>query len=258
MALLQAYFFSNALYRTVPIQVILPVDKFTEPNKPACEVKPFKTLYLLHGLMGNYNDWVSSTRIQRWAEQLNLAVVMPSGENSFYLDHPVVGHRLNNYSTFIGGELVTITRKMFPLSHDRKDTYIAGLSMGGSGAIRNGLKYHDTFSYIAGLSSDIYVVEDIINGGAVASDSNPPLPVLVQTIKDKIKYGKEVDFPKMFIACGTEDGFIECNRKFRDFVTENGIDITYCEEVGGHTWDFWDKYILRILEWLPLEGASES
>lgn len=100
--------------------------------------------------MGNYTDWVTGTCIKRWAEEKNLAVVMPSGANMFYMDYPNANE---NYSEFIGKELVKITRRMFPLSHKKEDTFIAGLSMGGYGAIRNGLKYHDTFGYIAGLSS---------------------------------------------------------------------------------------------------------
>ena len=272
MALLQANFFSQSMYRTVTIQVILPVDKFSMPGEPARGDKPFKTLYLLHGLMGSHNDWISGTRIQSWAEQRNLAVVMPSGDNSFYLDYPAVCNHNNNYSAFIGSELVEITRKMFPLSHDREDTYIAGLSMGGSGAIRNGLKYHETFGYVAGLSSDIHVVEYILNAenneiiygekrlesfnDTVASDKNPRVPALVQIIKNRMKAGELVSFPKMFMACGTEDDFINANRVYRDFFTENGLDVTYYEEAGGHDWDFWDKYILKVLDWLPLEGVK--
>ena len=83
MALIQANFISKSLLRTVPIQVILPVDKFSMTGAPQAEQKPFKTLYLLHGILGNYTDWVSGTRIQRWAEERNLCVVMPSGDNAF-------------------------------------------------------------------------------------------------------------------------------------------------------------------------------
>lgn len=67
--------------------------------------------------MGNYTDWVTGTCIKRWAEEKNLAVVMPSGANMFYMDHPEVNE---NYSEFIGKELVKITRRMFPLSHKKK------------------------------------------------------------------------------------------------------------------------------------------
>ena len=138
MALMEVNFFSKALMRPVTMNVILPVDKVFFGEETEEENKPFKTLYLLHGVMGNYTDWVTGTCIKRWAEEKNLAVVMPSGANMFYMDHPNANE---NYSEFIGKELVKITRRMFPLS------------LGGFGAIRNGLKYHDTFGYIAGLSS---------------------------------------------------------------------------------------------------------
>ena len=76
MALIQCNFFSKALMRTVPIQVVLPTDKMVFPGQPQPEEKPFKTLYLLHGIFGNYTDWVCGTRIQAWAQDRNLAVVM--------------------------------------------------------------------------------------------------------------------------------------------------------------------------------------
>ncbi|KUK14738.1 MAG: Putative esterase, partial [Petrotoga mobilis] len=125
MALLQVNFMSKSLMRKVPIMVVLPVDKlnFSITSEIAeRDNNPFKTLYLLHGGFGNYTSWVSETRIQRLAEGKNLAVVMPSGDNSFYLNQPESG---NFYEEFIGKELVDITRKMFPLSKEREDTFIA-------------------------------------------------------------------------------------------------------------------------------------
>ena len=86
MALIQVNFMSKSLMRTVPVNVILPTDKMTFPGMPVREEKPYKTLYLLHGVFGSYIDWVSGTNIQRWAEEQDLAVVMPSGENRFYTD----------------------------------------------------------------------------------------------------------------------------------------------------------------------------
>ena len=267
MALLQASFMSKTLMRAVPMQVILPVDEFTPPGapqKPAREDKPFKTLYLLHGIFGDCTDWVASTRIKRWAEDKGLAVVMPSGENSFYLDHPAP---FNDYGEYVGRELVELTRKMFPLSREREDTFIGGLSMGGFGAIRNGLKYHETFGYIAAFSSAVHILEDIANTenrnvayeegcygkleDAVASDNNPR--VVVSQIKARMEREGGIRFPKVFLACGTDDRLIGVNRAYRDFFIENGLDVTYFEEPGGHDWDFWDKYIAKALEWLPID-----
>lgn len=79
MALMEVNFFSKALMRPVTMNVILPADKVFFGEETEEENKPFKTLYLLHGVMGNYTDWVTGTCIKRWAEEKNLAVVMPSG-----------------------------------------------------------------------------------------------------------------------------------------------------------------------------------
>ena len=120
MALMEVNFFSKALMRPITMNVILPADKVFFEEETEEDNKPFKTLYLLHGVMGNYTDWVTGTCIKRWAEEKNLAVVMPSGANMFYMDHPDANE---NYSEFIGKELVKITRRMFPLSHKKEDTF---------------------------------------------------------------------------------------------------------------------------------------
>ena len=153
MALLKVDFFSQSLMRTVTINALIPVDKVIEGEQET-KRKQFKTLYILHGIFGNYTDWVCGTRIQRWAQEHDLAVIMPSGENKFYVDNEK-SHEY--YSRFIGEELVDVTRRLFPLSIQKEDTFIAGLSMGGYGAITNGLKYYKTFGYIAALSSALLI-----------------------------------------------------------------------------------------------------
>lgn len=267
MALIQANFISKSLFRTVTINVILPVDRILLPGMVEREEKPFKTLYLLHGIFGNYTDWVSGTNIQRWAEEKGLAVVMPSGDNAFYLDNPLAQ---NNYGEFIGKELVEVTRKMFHLSHKREDTYIAGLSMGGYGALRNGLKYNDTFGYIAALSAGLILdnidkrtndsefflerrsfVEEFFGDLTKVenSDKNPKW-----LLKDLID--KKANIPNIYMACGEQDHLIEANRDFRNYVEKLGLDITYEEGPGGHEWDFWNRYIKKVVDWLPLEGSD--
>ena len=126
MAFLQVNLMSESLMRTVMVNVILPVDKIPAPGALPRQNKPYKTLYLLHGLIGSHIDWVNGTRIQRYAEENDLVVVMPSGYNAFYLDYP---NSHDYYGEFVGKELVELTRKMFPLSDKREDTFIGGLSM---------------------------------------------------------------------------------------------------------------------------------
>lgn len=264
MALLQVNFVSSALKRAVPMTVILPVDKIFGNEKQDTAIPCFKTLYLLHGLLGNCTDWVMNTRIQQWAEAKNLAVVMPSGDNSFYIDQITPN---NNYGDFIGRELVEITRKMFPLSHRREDTYIAGLSMGGFGAIRNGIVYSETFSRIAGLSSALHFFEtppdtpahslmgeeQVFGSLAQARLTNKnPRVALSQLLE------QGGPLPEVYMACGLQDSLLAANRSFKAFLEERGVSVTYEETVGEHNWDFWNDQIRKVLVWLPLEEASEG
>ena len=255
MALIQVNYLSKALFRTVPLNVILPADRFDADtdrylNGPE---RKYKTLYLLHGLLGNYTDWVSQTRIQKWAEEKNLAVVMPSGDNAFYFNSRTPW---NDYGTFIGQELVEITRRMFPLSDKWEDTYIAGLSMGGFGALRNGIVYSDTFGYVAGLSAAVHIFEDTSEEANIGlfdnmeeaskTDKNPWVAV-----EDMLAAGRSV--PHIYMACGTQDDLMPANIAFRDYLESKGIKVTWDEDDYGHDWDFWDSQIKKVLDWLPLE-----
>lgn len=258
MALIQVNYLSKALFRTVPVNVILPVDRFDADTDRylATEEKPYKTLVLLHGLLGNYTDWVSQTRIQKWAEERNLAVIMPSGDNAFYMKSRTPW---NDYETFIGEELLQMMRQMFPLSDKREDTFIAGLSMGGYGALRNGIVYSDNYGYVAGLSSAIHIFDDLSEEANIGlfdnlkeaseSDLNPKVAFL-KLLEEKRPV------PEFYLACGRKDVFFEINENFRDYLRENGADVTWDEADYGHDWDFWDIEIKKILDWLPLGGKT--
>ncbi len=267
MALIQVNFFSKSLMRTVPMNVILPVDKLAFPGMPVRENKPYKTLYLLHGVFGNYTDWISGTNILRWAEENDLVVVMPSGDNMFYVDQP---NTHNLYGEFIGKELIEITRKMFHLSNKREDTFIAGLSMGGYGAIRNGLKYHETFGYIAGLSSAL-IIDDMdkrtdeeaffLSSRSYAQSCFGDLSKILDSDMNPKWLAKKLvvessDLPKIYLACGQQDSLLSSSALLYDYLSELGFDVIFEEGPGGHEWDFWNKYIYKVLGWLPLEKNS--
>lgn len=258
MALIQMTYLSMALLRTVEVQVILPVDKM-DLAAGTREDKKYKTLYLLHGLLGSNVDWISGTCIQRWAEAKNLAVVMPSGENSFYFDHALPN---SAYGTFIGQELPAMMRKTFPLSSRREDSFIGGLSMGGYGALRNGLKYCDTFSHIIALSGAVHIFEEKGHGlfGALACFGDKEKAEKTD-LNPKIAFEKAREkgcVPKIYMSCGLEDDLLAANRAMKDFFEEQGAELTYVETAGGHDWDFWNSQIREALDWLPLEAQSEG
>lgn len=264
MAYIQVNVMSECLMRTVNINVILPVDKFGVPGAQTQADRPFKTLYLLHGIFGSQVDWVNGTRLQRWAEEKNLAVVMPAGENLFYVDQEAT-HNL--YGEFVGRELVDLTRRMFPLSRRREDTFIGGLSMGGYGALRNGLKYSDTFGGIAALSAADFsdpgrwqedakeffrtrrYVEAVLGSREAFPGSDRDVRALAARPYDGEK-------AKVYIACGLDDPLLPANRGLRDCLRQNGFPVTYEEAPGAHEWDFWDSQIKKVIDWLPLEGVA--
>ena len=244
---------SESLMRTVPITVILPIDHGMEIK----ENHPFKTLYLLHGVFGNHLDWISNTNIQQMAEERNLCVVMPSGENMFYMDVPELGM---NYSSFIL-ELVHLTRKAFHLSNRKEDTFIGGLSMGGYGSLMNGLKYCDTFGYILAFSpvnnfaypdeSFIYQSEKFLGKlfdlkSARHSDLNINYAIAHKTSKEK-------ESLRIFMACGKSDSFLYHSKKMKECFDQNEFEITYLETEGSHDWNFWSKMLVKGFEWLPLD-----
>lgn len=268
MALIQCNFFSQSLMRTVPIQVILPTDKMAFPGKPQPEEKPFKTLYLLHGIFGNDTDWVCGTRVQAWAQDRNLAVVMPSGDNSFYVDNEKSSAL---YGSFISKDLVEFTRRSFPLSREREDTFIGGLSMGGYGAVVNALQHPETFGAVCALSAALILEKAentleytnflMTNRGYYESVFGD-LKKLRGSNKDYVylaeQAAKSGPKPNFYMACGTEDSLIEPNRVFRDQLKALGYDVTWEEGPGVHDWYFWDTYILKAMEWLPLENAVQG
>lgn len=250
---------SKELMRKVSFSAIIPSSTKSIYDPRIDEYKnkgPFRTLYLLHGWDGNHEDWIQNTRIVELATKHSIAVIMPSGENSFYVDH-------NNgdfYGRFIGQELVNETRHLFNLSTKREDTWIAGLSMGGYGALRNGLIYNETFSKITAFSSRILTKKDVIHdlskedrmnrhlqyitGSKSYQDLNPDMDIYELVLRGNI--------PELFIACGTEDFIYEDSLLFHQFLKDKQINHLYKSSTGEHKWDFWDQYIEKAIEWMVL------
>ncbi len=267
MAFIQINMMSESLLRTVNINAIIPADKIAMPdqkNQKVNKVSKFKTLYLLHGVFGSQVDWINGTNLQRWAEEKDLAVIMPAGENRFYVDQPQTH---DYYGRFIGEELVRVTRELFHLSDRKEDTFICGLSMGGYGALRNGLKYSDTFGYVAGLSTadlvdfdssalsfmgDSYL-EAIFGDLNEAKKSDLSIKYLMRKNAADGKNGQ-----KIYLACGESDDLLKDSITLKKEFATNDYDITFESGPGAHEWDFWNRYIKHVIDWLPLEEVNSG
>lgn len=266
MAIVRVSFYSSRLQRTVPFTAFLPNDGAIFPGQEMPYVTgKMRTLYLFHGMMGDENDFLSNTRVKELSEKYKIAVIMPAGENRFYVDDEA---GVFHYGKYIGEELVEYTRRIFHLSDKREDTYIGGLSMGGYGAIRNGLLYAETFSKICAFSGAYIPIRIVDNGGEPFEDpiSGKAFQEYafgnLKTLEERgidpralyrMQKAKGVKLPKIFMTIGTEDNLIDVNRKLHEVLMKEHADLTYIEDNGIHNWDFWNKHMEEAFVWLADE-----
>lgn len=244
MASITLSFHSEALERTVPLRALVPLEDAPRVPMPA--------MYLLHGLYGSEQDWFQYTRVMLWARAKGLAVFCPAGENRFYVNQADTGEA---YMRYVGEELPAFTRRLFPLSSRREDTFIAGLSMGGYGALNAGLTYPETFGKVAALSAALrpWKRMDKPQGGCVqrpayaralfGQDTEP-----WNTLTLARQCGARA--PELWLSCGAQDDLLEENIALVDGLRQAGIPAYFDQPPGAHNWDFWDREIQRVIDWL--------
>lgn len=255
MALFEATFRSKSLNMDTSFYIIIP---------ESCPEEDIPTLYLLHGMHASHTSWVRKTRIEQYANDRNIAVVMPDGENSYYTDMKYG----KNYYTYVADELVDYTRRIFRLSKKREKTFICGLSMGGYGALHTALKKPEQYAAAASLSG----VVDIAGRVQTCKWTKEAAAIWGDNFKNEIA-GSDADLywlvesfpdsaprPRIYVACGRQDGLYDDNVKFRDFMLttgrEKGFEFKYEEGDGIHNWEFWDRWVVPAIDFM-LEGKKD-
>ena len=263
MILTEVKFFSETLGLDCTMHVLLPRRPLADAQrKPR---KKLHTLYLLHGHSDDHTAWQRYTSIERYAEELNLAVVMPAVHLSFYNDMAHGG----KYWQFISEEVPILVRDIFPLSSERKDNFVAGLSMGGYGAFKLTLTHPERFAAAASLSGAVDISEvvrvkkedpgnkdwleemrTVFGDLSKVPGSKHDLFTLARKVsKSSIK-------PRLYQGCGTEDDLYPQNLRFRDAIRKLPLDFTYEEGPGEHNWAYWDKMIQHVLAWMFPKGKK--
>ena len=240
MAFITYKFFSESLGMQSEVYVIIPQKKRDDGEK-------FKCLYLLHGHSDDHTIWMRRTSIERYAEKYGICVVMPNGHRSFYTD---MKHGFPYY-TYVAKELPELICSTFNVSDKREDNFVAGLSMGGYGALKIALRECDSFCAGAGLSSATEMktkkggfLYSMVFGENAEVPAEDDLFALAESKKDC------ANKPRIFIGVGTNDFLYEENQKFKAQLEHFGYDLTYRESVGTHNWEFWDEYIRSVLDWM--------
>ncbi len=267
---MQVEFYSNTLSLASTIQVIAPVrpnpintarGEAEESGRPAA----YPVLYLLHGGSDNHTSWHRFSSIERYAADKDIIVVMPSVQYSFYADQKF-GFP---YFTYLTEELPAVVKGLFHASDRREDTFAAGLSMGGYGAFKLGIRCPGRFAAVASLSGSLDQCDRLGPSPTIqnqmmlqmahytfgsASEYKGSGNDLAYVLENHLRAG--VTLPKFYQACGTLDHNFGMNESFyRQF---NGrLDLTYSVDEGrGHEWNYWDEQIRLVLDWLPINGGD--
>jgi len=259
--LMSTTIFSETLMLSQGVQVILPDDR-TEGD--------FPVLWLLHGGFGNQNDWIENTKILLYAEAHQIAVIMPHAGCSRYCNMEWGA----DYYDYLTDELPRIIKHLYPrLSTRREDNMIAGLSLGGSGAISLGMRNPEKYGAIGVLSASSIIPLEYLREKSAGGPPSPGGPGNMSVnminfgVEDtgELKGNPEHDVllnasniitqkkpvPKVFHAVGMEDHAYPVGlglKEFFDGFEGNPFRYEFHTEHGKHDWFFWDPWINKFIE----------
>jgi S-formylglutathione hydrolase FrmB len=263
MAFFSGNIFSFSIGMRTQLQVFLPHDE-----KRYVWKEPPKTLILLHGLSDDASSWNRLTSVQRYAEKYNLALVMPEVQRSFYIDMK----NGRKYFTYISKELPAIIKKLFKTSLKREDLMIAGLSMGGYGAMRCAFTYPECFGY-CGAFSGVYSpktlyaslpetgeqLRDLPSDFRAIFGENIELPESeeISSIVKKAREKRGGNLPELYMSCGTDDFLYRHSADLHKSLKDMRVEHIYEEWPGIHEWGFWDESVRRMLVHFLGEGRQD-
>lgn len=256
MAFFQCNIFSEALGMMTNVNVVMPQFTTGMIGWSEKDTGSRPVLYLLHGLSDDSSVWMRRTSVERYATQYGLVLVMPDGGRSFYTD---MKYGLK-YEEYIAKELPSLMAKFFRFSTAWEDTFIAGNSMGGYGALKIALKYPDIFSACGAFSA----VPDPMKLYAMYPSVSSELGNIFGSI-DEFRYsGNDVyflaekriaenNFPKLYLACGKGDFLHRENCRFKEYLENENVEFTSdLDDAGDHEWGFWDKKVQQFIRFLPI------
>lgn len=242
-------FESQLLHAKAPINVILPVSYDDGVTR-------YPVLLLLHGLEGHYHDWVNSVNIVRYASKYPVIIVMPEGGNGWYTNGVAPNAKWEDY---IIKEVIPYVDGHYRTPRDHQLWAVAGLSMGGYGALKFGLKYREQFSFAASMSGALAAPDwkdaDLPNWELLRNSIHEAFgpegsPAHKANSLATLLDASTEPLPFIYLDCGTEDGFLVASRKFSELLQSKKIPHEYRERPGLHDWAEWDHQIQQALQLL--------
>lgn len=247
---------SKLMARELPYRVILP-DDYSTLNA----TKRYPVVYLLHGLTGHFDNWTDKTKLIEYSKSFGYIIVTPEGNDGWYTDS--VSSPTEKYESYIVKELIPEIDKKFRTVADRDHRAIAGLSMGGYGSIKFGLKYPEMFSLVGSFSGALGAAGfNGTNAGGIGKsidviygpmDSETRKANDIFALANALTPEKIKTLPFVYLDCGTEDFLFKSNREFAGILFDKKVPHEFRALPGNHNWEFWNS---QVLEFLRLAGRK--
>lgn len=240
-----AVFHSASLQRDMRYRILVPGD-YDKGGR-------FPVLYLLHGLYGDYRNWDTRTGLEGYARNLDLLMVMPDADDSWYTNRATgPGDKFEDY---VAKDLLSEIDGKYRTIRERPGRAIAGLSMGGYGALKFAFKYPNLFAFAGSLSGALDAAQNLdtlrpeFRAKLLEVFGKEGSPTRVENdVFRLLDAPHETAYPYLYLACGTGDFFLETNRAFVGQLSSRKIAYEYHETPGQHTWDYWDKALEPMLQ----------
>jgi S-formylglutathione hydrolase FrmB len=245
-------FKSELIGQVLPYNALLPVGYAESNNR-------YPVLYLLHGLFGRYDDWVTRTNLAEYAAHYDVIIITPEGHDNWYTDS--AGVATDKYESYFIRELISDVDARFRTIKDRRARGVAGLSMGGYGALKYGLKHPEQFTFAASLSGALDpalrtddnpgfawdILRPSINAVFGPRSSQTRMANDLHQIARGLSASQIASLPYLYFDCGLEDGFLGTNRELADILLLKKIPHQFRQLPGAHTWAYWDQQVREIL-----------
>lgn len=223
-----------------------------EPQR-AREGRTRPVLFLLHGLYGSRTNWTENTKILEYAADKRLVIVCPDAGDNWYVDRSE--EEGVSYERYILDDLIPDAESRFAAGGQRAKRAIAGISMGGYGAMKMAIRHPEVFCFAGSMSGAFHAAEL-----GMGNEKSAAIPTIKGVFSNRevcerndlfaitLKAANISPRPSIYFDCGKEDEFIEVNRRFDRLLTESEWRHEYTEHEGGHDWDYWDRNLKQLID----------
>lgn len=235
---LERQFYSTDLKKNMVYRIYLPAGYDTSKQR-------YPTLYMLHGYSGKVDEWMWYGIMDRVDELINtgkikpLIVVLPMGEQEYWVDHPNDGPKWGDYTAHEVVDHIDGNYRTIPVKASRA---IGGLSMGATGALQLAMNYPGIFGVVGAHSPAMRSYEQKIPWWGDQDWYNKIDPVTLA------KTSNALFDVKLWIDAGTEDSAWRArDLELKQILTDRKIPFTWTDWPGNHDATYWTAHVVDYL-----------